>query len=364
MIRLFVLLVALSGLAAPATLFATHFRQGEIRWRVPDPTNAPLTVEFEVRVAWRSSFIDTVTLNFGDGGSIAFPPGTSAGGGTDTAGNPYSVIEYTTTHTYASASMFTAYFSSCCRMSGLVNAADDFFRVESRVDLSSGNAFPPLTVAAPMIPMQVGGIRSMILPTLDGDGVPVTCRFATATEMGDSTTVNPPMIPGGQFPTLSVTASPPGCLLAWNTGPAVAGQSYAVQVVVESTNPGSGAQSRTVSDFIIEMVNTPVPTCTGPSLAYVYVGGDAATDYVMTSSNGNPALTARFGGMPGTLAPNAGQAGTSPMAIRHEWLATSADYGRIRAGWVGAQDSQSKLGYCGTFLIALPNNEFADGFEN
>lgn len=364
MIRLFVLLVALSGLAAPASLLATHFRQGEIRWRVPDPTNAPLTVEFEVRVAWRSSFIDTVTLNFGDGDSIAFPPGTSAGGGTDTAGNAYSVIEYTTTHTYASASMFTAYFSSCCRMSGLVNAADDAFRVESRVDLSSGNTYPPLTVAAPMISMQIGGYRSLLLPTLDGDGVPVTCRFATATEMGDSTTLNPPQIPSGQFLTLSITTSPPGCLLTWNTAQAVAGQSYAVQVVVESTNPGSGAQSRTVSDFIIEMVNTPVPTCTGPSLAYVYVDGDGGTDFQVTSNNGNPALTVRQGGMPGTPSPNANQAGTSPLTIRHEWPATAADYGRIRAGWVGAQDSQNKLGYCGTFLIALPNNEFADGFEN
>jgi hypothetical protein len=51
------------------------------------------------------------------------------------------------------------------------------------------------------------------------------------------------------------------------------------------------------------------------------------------------------------------------LTISHDWTATAADYGRIRTGWVGAQDSQNKLGYCATFLMAAPNDVFSDDFE-
>jgi hypothetical protein len=114
------------------------------------------------------------------------------------------------------------------------------------------------------------------------------------------------------------------------------------------------------------MVNTPIPTCTGPTLAYAYVGaqGGSTETYQVTSNNGNSSLRVRQSGMPGVLSPAPDQTGTSPLSVTHTWEATAADYGHIRAGWVGAQDSQNKLAYCGTFLIAVPNDLFDDGFED
>jgi hypothetical protein len=351
-------LVSLTLVMVPAAQ-ATHFRQGELRWRVPDPVNAPLTVEFEIRVAWRSTFLDTVALNYGDGTSSSAMSGTAEGNATDASGDGYTLMRYTTSHTYAASGNYTAFISSCCRVSSLVNAGDDAYRVETRIDLTNGHAHPPLTIAAPVVPMQTGELRHLLLPTLDADGVPVSCRFATPAEMGDTTTTQPPLIAGVTFPTLAVSVNPEGCLLSWNTSSAVAGQRYALQVVVESSQ--GGQLSRTVSDFIIEMVQSPVPTCSGPTLDYVYVGGDGRTDYVVSSNTGSSTLTARQGGMPGIVSP---ADGASPLTISHDWTATAADYGRIRAGWVGAQDSQNALGYCATFLITVPNDVFSDGFED
>jgi len=50
---------------------ATHFRYGNITYTVPDPVNAPTTVRFDVTVAWRQAFVDTVTFVFGDGQQVA-----------------------------------------------------------------------------------------------------------------------------------------------------------------------------------------------------------------------------------------------------------------------------------------------------
>ncbi len=46
---------------------ASHFRYGTIAWKVVDPVNAPLTVEFTVQTAWRANSVDGSSLNFGDG---------------------------------------------------------------------------------------------------------------------------------------------------------------------------------------------------------------------------------------------------------------------------------------------------------
>ncbi len=85
---------------------ATHFRYGHIRYTIPDPVNKPLEVKFEVTVAWRSTFLDSVTLNYGDGVMSPSTQGPSISQGFTAAGHSYQVHQFTTTHTYPAPSVY------------------------------------------------------------------------------------------------------------------------------------------------------------------------------------------------------------------------------------------------------------------
>src|SRR5690606_29002995 len=71
-----VLAVMLVGFAYSAPAAASHFRYGTISWKVPDVVNAPLTVEFTVTTAWRSTLPDGTFLQFGDGANNGTVLGT------------------------------------------------------------------------------------------------------------------------------------------------------------------------------------------------------------------------------------------------------------------------------------------------
>ena len=62
-------LAALVCMTIGATAHASHFRYGNITWKVPDPIAAPQTVQFTVTAGWRDTLADSITLNFGDGAS-------------------------------------------------------------------------------------------------------------------------------------------------------------------------------------------------------------------------------------------------------------------------------------------------------
>jgi hypothetical protein len=201
------LVVLLFGSAAEAS----HFRFGTIAWNVPDPVGAPRTVRFVVQHAWRADSSDIVQFQFGDGtfatqtfnDPAGAPPtvtngagvmGGPIGSGVDVAGAPYQVYEFTVSHTYATAGTFTSFFTSCCRVSGLINGAGQSFRVESVVSLAAGNTGGPATSSTSTIALQAGAPRTYVFPASDPDLDPVTCRFATYAETGLT-------VPGGLMPT-------------------------------------------------------------------------------------------------------------------------------------------------------------------
>ena len=158
-LRLWVsMLAAIVCLTIGATAQASHFRYGNITWRVPDPVGAPRTVQFTVISAWRTAFIDGTSLNFGDGVTNAFTTGATIGTGTDAGGNSFTVTQYTVNHTYATDGPFTAFFTSCCRVSNLSGGqADGTFRVETIVSLASGNTGGPVGQMPSIIQLQNGG---------------------------------------------------------------------------------------------------------------------------------------------------------------------------------------------------------------
>ncbi|TKD13217.1 MYXO-CTERM sorting domain-containing protein [Polyangium fumosum] len=330
---------------------ATHLRYANITWSIPDPVSAPRTVRFEVTTGWRATFVDSTTLFFGDGTYHATTTGAVIGSGVDAAGLEYKVTRYAATHTYAAAGQYIAYFGSCCRISELVNGADDNFRVEAKVDLTPGNTGNAVSVVPALIQMQVNGIRTIQIPATDPDGTPVTCRFSNAAEIGDAATVNPPKIPANNnAPTLAPSTNPPGCTLTWDTNGAVAGQSYAVQVVLESPNENDlTLKSSAVLDFIIEMVQSPVPTCTGSDSFVVDMGQKLDTNFTGAS---NSFLKMTSIGSVGLLNPIPGTTKPSPFTTNLTWTPGPGEEGTHVLAIVYT-NQLNVSGYC-TLTVTVP----------
>jgi hypothetical protein len=179
--------------------------------------------------------------------------------------------------------------------------------------------------------------------------------------MGDVATVQPPSS-NGKTPTVVNSTNPAGCLLQWDLNGSTAGTRYVVQVVGESQTHASA--SRTVADFVVEMVSSLVPACTGPSLVYAYSGVPNQISYEVAATNGSTSMTPRAVGWPGVITPTLGEPADSPVSLTHQWTPVASDHGRIYGVWIGATDSQNSLGHCTSFLIGLANDVFANGFES
>jgi len=347
MIRRFLsLLVVLCGIFASKAALASHFRYGTISWTVPDPQNAPLTVKFTVTSAWRGGSPDATDLNFGDGATNGAVQGALIGTGVDTLNQAYEVYQYSTTHTYAAAGNYTAFFTDCCRIAGLQNGANGTFRVETFVSLASGNTGGPVSASPAIIQMQTGGVRTYTFPAFDPDGDTVTCRLATDAEVGFTGSV--PTVPcNGAKPTLSDT--PAGCLVTWDLSAAVAGQQYVIHIVLESTH--GGAPSSTAIDLIVEMISSPPPTCAGADNFIVDVGQAFTT----TTTGSLPAagnLNASAIGAPtgSTLTP---ASGASPLTTTFSWTPAAADAGTTTIVLVNYTNAQNVTGTC-SLTIQVP----------
>ncbi|HRI65794.1 MAG TPA: MopE-related protein [Polyangium sp.] len=335
---------------------ASHFRYGNIRYTVPDPVSAARTVRFEIVAAWRFDMPDEMRLDFGDGTASGSLTGLFIGDGTD-ASTPtpeqYKVYRYTATHTYPTAGQYVASFADCCRISTLQNAANQSFKVEAVVDLTPGNTGNPATVVPAIVQMQTGGLRTILIPAVDPDQTLITCRFATPAETGSTMTVMPPIIAGsGVSPSVTVSSSPPGCTLTWNTVNATAGQKYAVQVRLESANPMNGNIGSAVVDFIIEMVGSPLPTCTGSGSYTVDMGQTLNTSFIGTNFGGGDLKMTSIGSV-GLLSPTSGTTRTSPFTTNFTWSPGLGDDGtNILA--VVYKNALNISGYC-TLTVTVPD---------
>jgi hypothetical protein len=341
-------LFAVVGLLASRTAEASHFRFGTINWKIPDPQNAPLTVQFTVQHGWRASAPDFTDLNFGDGVFNGAVQGPLIGTGTDASGQAYNLYEYTVTHTYAAAGQYTAFFQSCCRIAGLVNGDQADFRVESIVSLEPGNTGGPVSLAPAIVQMQLGGIRQYTLASFDPDLDLVSCRFATAAETGLPAGSEIPAVPnGGAKPTLSGA-----CTITWDLTNAVVNQKYVVHIVMESAHNG-GALSTTAVDLLVEIVNTAPPVCMGSGTFVANVGMPFTTPVIGTDPGlGTLKLSAQNAPMGSTLTPPSGTTGPSPFPATFSWTPTAADVGTTIV-LVNYTSAQNITGTC-SLTIQVP----------
>nr|AYM52589.1 cell surface protein [Aetherobacter sp.] len=337
-------------LLASQRAYATHFRYGNITYTIPDPSS-PRTVRFTVTVSWNSAYqpVDSTTLSFGDNTTNPATVGSFIASGVDATGNQYSTYSYVTTHTYPASSTYTASFTSCCRLSNLVNAGDNSFLVQAKVDTNAGNTGNPVSFLPAILQFQVGGVRSHFIPAADPDGTPVTCRFATTAESSIATT--PPVAAGNNVaPTISASANPPGCILSWNLVGATTGKQYANQVVLESTNPASGQASSAVLDYLIETVTSPIPTCVGSGTYTIPMGSTFMQDIVGTSNIPSPSLIVQNIYSNGVLTPIAGSTGQSPFHSTLTWSPALGEQGTFLATVVYT-DAQNKSAFCSLTLV-------------
>jgi hypothetical protein len=355
--HLVALLVALCVVLLSQRAHATHFRYGNITYSIPDPSH-PLTVRFEVTTAWRAAFVGTSALNFGDGASNPATEGVEIGSGVDASGLEYKFQRYVVSHTYPSVGQYTAFFTDCCRLSNLVNAGDDSFRVEAKVDLAPGNKGNPISLVPAIIQMQTGGIRQIFIPATDPDGTPVTCRFGTAVE--SMIGVSPPVISGtGNIPTLAPSASPPGCTLTWNLTGAMPGQQYAVSVMIETVNPGNGMINSANIDFITEFVLAPPPTCAGSGTFVIPMGSSFSTDVFGTNNANGINLSMTWLGSNGQINPLSGSTKPSPFKTTLTWSPGLGEEGTYNSTIVYT-DQHSASGYCSLTLIVPPCPQFGE----
>jgi hypothetical protein len=334
------------------TAEATHFRFGTISWNVPDPMAAPRTVRFVVQHAWRAGAVNDIALNFGDGAVAPAARGMIIGSGTDVGGARYEVYEFSVTRTYATAGTFVAFFSGCCRVSGLANGADNSFRVESVVSLAGGNTGGPATSSTSTIALQAGGPRTYVFPASDPDLDPVTCRFGSAAEVGFTNPI-PAVSPGGAVPTVMSVAG--GCQVSWDLTRAVAGQRYVLHLILESTR--GGQVSKAPLDLIVEIISTPPPTCAGSATIPAPVGTPIMRTVTGTSGGmaGETLAFSQIGAPSGmTFAPVDGTSRPSPFAVNVSWTPGLADQGRTFVVLTNFRDPRNATGSCAlSFQVPL-----------
>ncbi len=330
---------------------ASHFRYGNITYSIPDPVNAPKTVRFDVVSAWRADAVDgtgfaATNLDFGDGGpSNGNNEGLTIGNGVDASGLAYKVQRYSVTHTYPQKAVYTAFFTSCCRISTLTVNNDDSFRVEAVVDLTTGNTGNAVSALPAIFQLQTGGVRTVQVPGLDPDGVPVHCRFGTPAESGMG--VSPAAIPGGAAPTL--TDTPTGCTMTWNTAAAVGGQSFPVNIVIESYN--GPTRSDAMLDFIVEMTAAPPPTCAGGGVFDADLGAQF-THQVIGSNVGGGNLKMTNIGTYGNISPVPGTTQMSPFTTTYQVSPSIGDQG-VDIMTILYTNTTNLTGFC-TLTVKIP----------
>jgi len=333
---------------------ASHFRHGTINWRTPDPENFPLRVEFTVTSSWRTTFIGSTNLNFGDGTSNGAQTGTTIGTGIDSNGNAYTTTEYVVTHDYAATGEYTAFFESCCRVTGLVNGADGDFRVEATVGLGGGNTAPLATGSTAIVQLERGGVRTYDFVMFDADGDPVSCRLATGAESGLAPGEEIPAVPAdGEQPMVS-TPNPNACRLTWDLTNAVGGQQYVLHLVLESERGLPPVASRTALDLLIEITSEPIPSCPGGGVFTLPIDVPFSTVVSATDPGNDLTLSATGKPVSATFTPDEGTTSASPFSTTFDWTPGIADSGTTFFMQVNFTTPQNVTGSCPLVLFTEP----------
>ncbi|MET4074347.1 HYR domain-containing protein [Hymenobacter sp. UYCo722] len=251
------LLTCLLGLGSLSSTWASHFRYGDISWRVVQSDVSGRTIEFKVNAGWRLSAANSIYLNFGDGS------GADANVVYTNINNAYDYGTGTVQHRYNGNGNFTAYYSGGNKIGDLQNNANGSWYVSSVVNVGAGNSSPVSTVPA-VVNMPIGLANArFIVPAADPDGRALSFRLAAGT--GDWYGVQP----SG----LSINAQTGE--ITFNTVGKSAGLLYNAGVII------SNGRTEVLVDFIIQTVQQSNP----PQFDYAVT---PANQQVINVSPGQP----------------------------------------------------------------------------
>lgn len=247
---------ALLAIPAPAAE-ASHFRATQATWH---ETATPNEVEFHLSGSFRCTFYfanpcnaspgDTFfeySMDFGDGnfGSVEWTVISSD------AANDVVNAESHMVHQYASAGVFDASVTGCCRLSsfdGHLNNGDDSLAVTTLVDLTVGRTESSESQLSPIVDCPIDAVCEFSVPATDADGDTLQWRFPTSAD---------PESNSGTF------TQPPGATVDMNTGLysfdttgvplAASGDTfYSTNVVIEAVR-NNGVVGQITVDFFIRI---------------------------------------------------------------------------------------------------------------
>jgi hypothetical protein len=293
-IKVLVLVIAFISFSAVDT-YATHFRYGNISWKQIDAN----TVEFQVAMVFRSNyapfgglpvgktFTPDLTFSHGDGTSRSIQLTVTSVSISDN----WSYAEGTFTKSYSNPNgVYLAFFQSCCRISTLVNNSDAQYRVETLINLGTGNTSPVSTMP-PIINLPFGvSNASFVIPASDPNGDVLSFSPTLSSQMGSNSSN-----PSG----FSVDAN--SGIATFNTVGKFIGQLYNASVTINDNN---GA--RIAVDFLIRIVqasNPPVfvaPTPTSGTVFSIDVGEELLFDVKAEDPDLTDVVTLQVVGLPAT----------------------------------------------------------------
>ncbi|MBA3900124.1 MAG: hypothetical protein H0X62_07935, partial [Bacteroidetes bacterium] len=320
---LWAMLITMAFSLIPLQAEATHYRYGTINWQSVSGN----TVQFKVDMAYRRTFFNVSTLGqtvnvgrlyFGDGtwGNIALTV-TSINVAED-----WFFGTATISKTYANSGNHLAYWTLCCRISpssGMVNNTDQVARLETVVNVGSGNS-SPVTNLPPMVNVATGlSGATFNVPSNDPDGDAVTYRLATPSEVSTSNNFVQPSgfsISSNGIATISTIGKNPG-------------QLYSAAIVVED------GQTKTIVDFLIKVTIQSTPPAFDYSLTppdnFIYqVAPGQNVNFSVRATDSDPGdiVSLQAVGLPTGVSMNpALPVSGNPVLSNFSWTPTNAHLG-------------------------------------
>lgn len=387
----------------------THFRYGHLTWKPVGGT----TIEFTLQNAWRRNgyvcrdvtsptlatkpcsgpsglpgvgdiILETIGSTRLDPGDGSPPIGSPAGPllylvtSIDPANNwlfglaldPKSLpsIDTTISHTYAAPGNYTARIDSCCRISGLalpnahINNPDGTYRVETRVNVTTGNRSPVSTLP-PIVSCPQNAVCAFQVPAADPDGDQIRFRLSTAAEASSGSFVQPGPPHASHAASISSTG-----IYTWNTTGATLGPSgtntlYSTQVTIEDLDAAGNVKSKVALDFFIWLVpkvgdppvfnNPPTAPACGSSVTAT-VG--QTVSFTVSSSDPDPGQTVTLNvvGLPlgATMTPPLPISG-NPVSSTFSWRPTAAQVGTHVVTFTATDNSAGLAGQQGLCSITV-----------
>jgi hypothetical protein len=352
---------------------ATHFRYGNISWKVVSSTPTEATVEFKVAMVFRSAYfgnpavgtsiVPDLTFYHGDGTSRSILLLVTS----QSVSEGWFYGEATFTKIYANPNgTYNAYFNSCCRISTLQNNRDATYQVETLVNLGAGNTSPVSTLP-PIINLPLGvASAAFTIPASDPDGDQLTFSLTPSSQMGSGSS-NP----------VGFSIDAATGVATFNTVGRSVNQLYNASVTISD---GKGA--RIAVDFLMKITtasNPPVfvnPTPESGSVLTVELGNTLNFNVKAEDPDAADIVTLQVVGLPptATMTPALPTSGAAGEPVQSSFAWTPSGLGTFIVNFTaednnGAQSTSSVTirvvaSVCNISLSGTSANETCEGGSN